>query len=1433
MCRAAGNATFIDVSGTDEMQRLETTRGVRTTRAEPGRSGSTGAARLLVSVRRVLLFVVFALFVIPGTAGADTTVSLFDSFAGNVNFIGTQQTLRTQPDGGNSCAVTAAATNATLAGLPAGATVEAAYLYWAGSGNTPDYNVTFDGSALAADPARRYTATFTLGVDYDYFSGVADVTSVVAAKGNGTYSFAGLTVDNGDPWCASSAVLAGWALLVIYSDPSEDFRVINVYEGFQHFRGSAITLNPSNFLVPVSPINGRNAHLTWEGDVGNSAPMNGFNEALTFDGTALTDANNPVNNQFNSVSTMSTPVDTTSYGVDFDVFDISAYLAAGQTSATTVYSSGGDLVLLSSQVISTTNTPVSDLGITKVRNGALTPGQNANYTLTVTNNGPISEPGQITVTDTLPAQLSYVSTTGTGWSCGAVGQTVTCTRAGSLASGVSAAVITLTVAVAAGASGVITNTATVDGQNFDNVPGNDTATDTYTLLPAAYAYYAMDETSWGAVVDSSGNGRDGTASGSAAPTDYPPPSPPGSAIVGSPGTCGAGSIPAAAGSGVDTGIDINSLGNAGTIAFWYSSNTAWNDGNDRMLLDASNDLGNNPNQDKHFYVVKGDGGEIRFGLEDDDDDNEMVSTGQNSFPANEWHHIAITWEWGGSNRMRVYLDGVEEDDTGINDNIGNYAALYLGMTHGGIGGTGTDFTTNTANGYLDEVRIFSGALAQADIQAVMAATHSCVPVDHYEITYPSGATAVTCESLNVRITAHNASHTAVVVPAGTAMTLNTTTATGVWLSPTVTGSGTWTPSGTNNGQAGYTWPGGESVLEVRLRHNTPLASIGIDLGGTYAEAAAEDPAAVFVDAAFRVTDAAGLASVAIGTQIAGKNSDTGAGAQTLFLQAIRTDTATGSCVGALQSQTATVQLASECNNPGTCVPAPGSQVSVRNSTPAMQTIAQNNNGAVAAYSNVSLAFDAQSKAPLVLNYPDAGQITLHARYALPSPPATNMIGTSNAFVVKPAGFVISNIVRTSDSFANPAAPDASGARFIGAGENFTATVTAVGNDGVTATPNFGRETAPEGVLLSRTLIAPVGGTSGTLANASVPGTEFGAGGMVNDPNGSASVTNLGWNEVGIIQLTGQIADNDYLGGGTVPNLYASANIGRFTPSYFDITRAHGCPAAGFTYGGVLPAVAGQAFSVTATARTVLGAVTLNYHSAFGFAKDTTISNAGDATGFAANVLAGANAFSNGVGTNNAINYRFASKATAPVTLTLRGVDADAISSSGHTEETTIARSGRISIQNAFGSELVDLAMPMRMQYYESAANGWVLHNADTCTATTLGLSNYLGNLAAGETCVQDTGSPGLSGVGCAVAGPASERFLESPALGFSGDFNLYLRAAGGGNDGSVDVAADLSVQPWLQFDWDGDGLHDNNPTGRATFGIFRGSPRQIYLRERY
>jgi uncharacterized repeat protein (TIGR01451 family) len=103
----------------------------------------------------------------------------------------------------------------------------------------------------------------------------------------------------------------------------------------------------------------------------------------------------------------------------------------------------------------------ADLSITKTTASTFTVGSNAVYTLTAANGGPQSAAGTITVSDTLPAGLTYVSATGTGWTCGAAGQVVTCTRAGPVTSGTTLPAITLTVAVGAAAAPSVTNTATV------------------------------------------------------------------------------------------------------------------------------------------------------------------------------------------------------------------------------------------------------------------------------------------------------------------------------------------------------------------------------------------------------------------------------------------------------------------------------------------------------------------------------------------------------------------------------------------------------------------------------------------------------------------------------------------------------------------------------------------------------------------------------------------------------------------------------------------------------------------------------------------------------------------------------------------------------------------------------------------------------------
>ncbi|HSN77670.1 MAG TPA: hypothetical protein VL334_21560 [Anaerolineae bacterium] len=120
-----------------------------------------------------------------------------------------------------------------------------------------------------------------------------------------------------------------------------------------------------------------------------------------------------------------------------------------------------------------------DARIQKSHNAAFVIGQNATYTLKVSNVGSGTINGTVTVNDTLPAGLTYGSATGTGWSCGANGQTVTCTHLNTsgLASGAYLPDITLTVSVGQVAAPSVTNTATVAIVSTDENTANNTAND--------------------------------------------------------------------------------------------------------------------------------------------------------------------------------------------------------------------------------------------------------------------------------------------------------------------------------------------------------------------------------------------------------------------------------------------------------------------------------------------------------------------------------------------------------------------------------------------------------------------------------------------------------------------------------------------------------------------------------------------------------------------------------------------------------------------------------------------------------------------------------------------------------------------------------------------------------------------------------------------
>jgi uncharacterized repeat protein (TIGR01451 family) len=411
-------------------------------------------------------------------AGAQT-ITRFVRDTGNINFVTTGGSLRSAPNVTNACTINTTSTQA-LSGIPASRTVRKAYLYWGASGNTADTTVTLNGNNVTA--SRTFTRTFNNGTAFNYFGGFADVTTLVS--GNGSYTFGGLTVANGTPWCTSQAVVGGWALIVIYEGAGERLRAINLYDGLDYFYGSQVTQTPDGFRVPSTNIDGRIAVFTLEGDPQNSNAQNGFSESLRFNGTSLNDGlvpadSDPTNQQFDgTINTAGAPANVQSYGIDVDQYDVSSLLSAGQTSATTVYSSGDDLVLLMAQIVSATSDPAVNLGVTLSHSGTFVAGQTGQYAITVSNAAGVErEDNTVTVTDTLPTGFSYASASGTGWSCSAAGQVVTCTHAPTLNAGASFPTLTLTVNVTENAAASSTNSVTVSTPSFDSNATNNTATD--------------------------------------------------------------------------------------------------------------------------------------------------------------------------------------------------------------------------------------------------------------------------------------------------------------------------------------------------------------------------------------------------------------------------------------------------------------------------------------------------------------------------------------------------------------------------------------------------------------------------------------------------------------------------------------------------------------------------------------------------------------------------------------------------------------------------------------------------------------------------------------------------------------------------------------------------------------------------------------------
>jgi uncharacterized repeat protein (TIGR01451 family) len=304
-------------------------------------------------------------------------------------------------------------------GLPAGSTIIKAMLYWSAFGSTsPNRNTV----KLKVPGGSYQTITGTLDLDAklddNNYQGWADVTSTVAAAGNGAYWVGDIRADTG------TGKYAGWSLVVAYSNPSEALRSLTIFDGFMGVRGStsgwssSVTATAGPFLTPFNgPVQARVGVVAYEGD----RPV--AQDTFSVNSTLLSNAANPSGNFYNgtisnlgSNVTTGSPANNNNLQLDIDLLNVPLGVipnASTSASITVSSTSKNEGVLLAVVTFSTElYVPIVVPNVVKTAEdmSPATPllrGDTLRWHVVMSNSG-YDSATNLTATDIIPAYLTYV-----------------------------------------------------------------------------------------------------------------------------------------------------------------------------------------------------------------------------------------------------------------------------------------------------------------------------------------------------------------------------------------------------------------------------------------------------------------------------------------------------------------------------------------------------------------------------------------------------------------------------------------------------------------------------------------------------------------------------------------------------------------------------------------------------------------------------------------------------------------------------------------------------------------------------------------------------------------------------------------------------------------------------------------------------------------
>ena len=299
-------------------------------------------------------FILFSLcFSLPSIA---QDIELYKQFNGRYDYTAIGQTLNlcenNECSDFDNCEIITSATSSSLT-LNSNQNIEAAYLYWAGSG-TGDFNITINNTNLTADRTFSYQITSNtetpsgnvITVTQDFFAAFKDLTTIVSTKGNGTYTVSDFDLINTIQdqsqyfFCGNKTNFGGWSIIVIYEDSTLPLNQVNVYDGLQGVGSNNNDLSIQ--LNNISVIDNQGAKigfLAWEGDEGLAV-----SEELKINGNVISNSLNPAKNQFNGTNSFTGATDF--YNMDLDFYDIENNINIGDTSALIELTSGQDLIMI-------------------------------------------------------------------------------------------------------------------------------------------------------------------------------------------------------------------------------------------------------------------------------------------------------------------------------------------------------------------------------------------------------------------------------------------------------------------------------------------------------------------------------------------------------------------------------------------------------------------------------------------------------------------------------------------------------------------------------------------------------------------------------------------------------------------------------------------------------------------------------------------------------------------------------------------------------------------------------------------------------------------------------------------------------------------------------------------------------------------------------